>query len=194
MQKIVLIGMKSSGKTTVGRLLAERLGGVSLDIDREIEKQHRTTHQEDLHFRDIYIRYGKEYFRSLESHALTRLAHELRDACFVLSTGGGTPLDERNQARLRSLGTVVFLDIDAAVLLPRITAGGVPAFFPYPDDPARSLAEVLAARRPIYRRLADMTITFSREPPEMLAARIEQALLEVSVVKVRPSRNHEYHE
>jgi shikimate kinase len=178
MTNVVLIGMKSSGKTTAGAALATRLGAAFVDIDAELEDAYRRETGESLGFREIYQKHGERYFRALEAAALERLPARFGDGGFVLAAGGGTPLHEANQRILKSLGAVVFLDVDAATLLPRITAGGVPAFFPYPTDPARSLDELLAARRPIYTGAADITLPCGAAPPERVAERIIERLQE----------------
>lgn len=170
--QIVLIGMKSSGKTTAGRALARKLGVRFADMDSEIERLHAERKGEQLSFRDIFRAHGQAYFRQLETAALEALAARLRDESFVLATGGGLPLAEENRATLRRLGAVVFLDVSQEVLLPRIVAGGIPAFFPYPEDPAKSLAELLERRRPVYRDIAGITVGCGRESPEEVAEAI----------------------
>jgi shikimate kinase len=177
-RNIVLIGMKSSGKTTAGEALAARLGVAFVDIDAELEDAYRRETGEALGFREIYQKHGERYFRTLEASTLERLPVRFEGSGFVLATGGGTPLHEVSRRILQSLGTVVFLDVDAATLLPRITAGGVPAFFPYPGNPARSLDELLAARRPIYAGAADITLPCGDEPPARVADRIIERLQE----------------
>ncbi len=168
---VVLIGMKSSGKTTVGRIVARKLGMRFTDLDAEVERRYLEQTGEKLPFREIFKRHGGAYFRALETAALQALLKEeggrrkeerheessvLHPSSFilhpsvVLATGGGLPLAEENRPLLKGMGTIVFLDVAQEVLLPRIVSGGIPAFFPYPEDPARSLAELLAVRRPIY--------------------------------------------
>ena len=166
---IILIGMKSSGKTTIGRLVARKLGLRFTDVDAEVEQLHGQQKGEWLRFREIFKRYGKEYFRTLETAALRSLAAARHERPFVLATGGGLPLTEENRPLLKGLGIIVFLDVAQEVLLPRIIARGVPAFFPYPDDPARSLAELLAARRPVYGALAEITVVCHAESQETIA-------------------------
>jgi shikimate kinase len=173
---LILIGMKSSGKTTIGRLVAQRLGRRFTDVDAEIERLYAAQTGEKLGFREIFKRHGKTYFRQLETGALQALAAASQGEGLVLATGGGLPLADENRPLLKQLGTIVFLDVDEAVLLPRIIHGGIPAFFPYPDDPARSLAELLAARRPIYRALAHFTVGCGPEAPEANAEKIIQQL------------------
>jgi shikimate kinase len=174
--KFILIGMKSSGKTTTGRILARKLGLPFADMDTEIERRHCEQKREKLCFRDIFGKYGKEYFRGLETAALQALSVSAGEKPLVLATGGGLPLAEENRTLLRQMGTIVFLDVGRDVLLPRILAGGIPAFFPYPDDPAKSLAEILDVRRPIYRALAEVTVACGTESAEEIADRIVNQL------------------
>lgn len=173
---LILIGMKSSGKTTIGRLLARKLGLRFTDMDAEVERLHFKHQGERLRFREIFQHYGKDYFRTLETAALQALADARSEAPFVLATGGGLPLAEENRTLLRGMGAIVFLDVAQDVLLARITARGIPAFFPYPNDPARSLAELLAARRPIYQALAQITVACRSESQQTIADTIVQQL------------------
>lgn len=176
MKKIILIGMKSSGKTTAGRLLAKALGVRFIDMDAEIERRHAEETCERLPFRDIFKKHGGDYFRAIETAALRALVASLENESYVLSTGGGLPLAEENRALLRGMGTIVFLDVREDVLLERIVARGIPAFFPYPDDPERSLSEILGARRPVYSALAAVRVECGAEPPEINAGKIMQQL------------------
>lgn len=177
-RKVILIGMKSSGKTTTGRLLARELDAAFIDMDAEIERLHAEKKGERLPFREIFKKHGGDYFRALETDALRGLASPSGAESYVLSTGGGLPLAEENRRLLAGMGTIVFLDVREDVLLERIVARGIPAFFPYPDDPKRSLSEILAARRPVYAALAAITVACAAEPPEAVVARIMQQLEE----------------
>jgi shikimate kinase len=175
-KRIILIGMKSSGKTTAGRLLARRLRVRFIDMDAEIERLHAEQTGERLPFREIFKRRGGEYFRAAETAALRSLVGSLGDEPFVLSTGGGLPLAEENRELMRGMGTVVFLDVRDDVLLERIVSRGIPAFFPYPDDPRRSLEEILAARRPVYSGLAAIRVECGAEPPDVNAEKVLRQL------------------
>ncbi len=169
---IILIGMKSSGKTTAGRVVASRLQIPFVDLDSEIERIHcQRTHQQ-LRFRDIFRIHGRDYFNALEAAALCDLAES--PAGFLLAAGGNTPINHPDF--LPNLGTVIFLDIDEKILLPRIIAGGIPPFFPYPDDPEKSLNTILATRRPIYTRVAHVIIPIATEPPDTIADRVIEVL------------------
>lgn len=171
-QNIILIGMKACGKSTVGKLLAQKLAVDFIELDSEIEKAHLMDKKERLSFREIFKKHGAIYFRQLESEILKNILLKKRTKKFVLSCSGGTPLDENNQKILKKLGRVIFLDADKIILLPRILKHGIPAFFPHPDDPKKSLEELLKKRKPIYEKIADEIISFTSESPEELAEKI----------------------
>ena len=145
--------MKACGKSTVGKLLAEKLKVDFIELDSEIEKAHLMDKGERLTFREIFNKHGAIYFRQLESKILKNILLEKRTKKFVLSCGGGTPLDENNQKNLKKLGKVIFLDVDKIVLLPRILKHGVPAFFSHPNDPKKSLDELLKKRKSIHYQM-----------------------------------------
>lgn len=149
--------MKGSGKTTVGTLLAETLRVPFIDSDTEIELIHQRERGETLSSTQILHRYGQTYFHALETRALKHVAREIENTDFIFACGGRTPLQEENRAILSRLGTILFLNVDRGVLLKRIIAQDIPPFFPYQDDPERSLNELLAERLPTYKKLAQRT-------------------------------------
>ncbi len=164
--KIILIGMKGSGKTTIGKLLAQRLHSTFIDADNEIEKTHQREKGEVLSFREIFSTYGASYFQSLDAETLKHIARGPEYTDFVFACGGRTPLQEENQPILKGLGTIIFLNVEKTVLLKHISAQGTPAFFRYKDDPQRSLDELLQGRLPVYCKLADIIIDIGEEAPE----------------------------
>ena len=164
--RIILIGMKGCGKTTIGTLLAEKLQVPFLDSDTEIERIHKRDKGEALSFREIFKKYGESYFNALDTRTLQHIAKEFGDTDFVFACGGRTPLQEENQEILAALGSIVFLNIEKSVLLKRILAQGIPAFFPYQDDPEKSLDELLTERVPVYKKLADITLVIGEETSE----------------------------
>jgi shikimate kinase len=166
--RIIFIGMKGGGKTTLGKLLAEKLHIPFLDSDAYLEKMHEEEYGEALSPNEILKKYGATYFSALETKALKHLAQEFAHSDFVLSCGGRTPLQEVNQEILVGLGKIFFLQVEKAVLLQRILAQGIPPFFSYPDDPEKSLDELLAQRLPVYKKLADVTIDASKGTCEEL--------------------------
>ncbi|SRR2546422_87297 len=164
--RIILIGMKGCGKTTVGTLLAEKLQISFIDSDTEIEKMHRREKGEAISFRQIFKKYGETYFRALETRTLKHIAKTFGNTDFVFACGGRTPLQEENQEILAGLGNIIFLNVEKDVLLKRILAQGIPAFFPYQDDPDRSLDELLMERVPAYKKVADLMIDVSKGTAE----------------------------
>ena len=164
--RILLIGMKGCGKTTIGRLLAEKLRVPFIDSDTEIEQMHRRERSEALSSGQILKQYGETYFHALEIRALKHVAREIEKTDFVFACGGRTPLQEENQEILPQLGTIIFLHTDKVVLLKRILAQGIPSFFPYQDDAEKSLDELLTQRMPAYKKLADLTIVVGEGTPE----------------------------
>lgn len=104
---ISLVGMPGAGKTTVGRILAEKLGMGFCDTDEEIEKIAGESPEK------IIEKYGEERFREIESETVKSLS-ALKGA--VIATGGGTILREKNVEKLRSCGIVIWLGRDLNLL------------------------------------------------------------------------------
>jgi shikimate kinase len=159
--RIYLTGFMGSGKSTVGRCLAERLSIPFVDLDAEIERRAGMT------VREIFERHGEPAFRRMEHEAL-RATLELPDA--VVATGGGTMVFEGNLRLIRSSGLSVWLNPPFAAIVSRIGALGKrdrPLF----RDERQALA-LYQERLPAYRR-ADLTVDVApEEEPEEVAARI----------------------
>jgi shikimate kinase len=160
LRRIVLTGFMGAGKTTVGRLLAARLGWEFLDLDAAIES--RT----GLAVPSIFATHGEAHFRQLESEAL---AAALGRSNIVLALGGGAPESLTNRLLIEQTpGTAtIFLDAPFATLFDRcmIQAIGSGADAADPGharpllaDPTTAEARFLA-RQPIYRRLAHHSIS-----------------------------------
>ena len=96
---IILIGMMGSGKTTVGKILADEINFKFIDSDDLIEKQ------EDKSITDIFLSKGEDYFRELEKNLISKFNHKH----FVLATGGGLPVFNDNFDKLINIGTIVYL-------------------------------------------------------------------------------------
>jgi len=153
LRRLVLTGFMGAGKTTVGRLLAERLGWDFLDLDALIEA--RT----GLAVPSIFAEHGERHFRKLESQAL---AAALGRSNIVLALGGGTPEVLTNRLLLEQTPATatVFLDAPFSTLYDRCMMQAInPNSTARPNlaDPAAAQARFLA-RQPLYRRLARYTI------------------------------------
>jgi len=159
--RIYLTGFMGSGKSTVGKRLAERLGVPFVDLDEDVERRAGLT------VREIFQLHGEPAFRQLEHEAL-RATLELPEV--VVATGGGTMVFEGNFRLIQAGGLSVWLNPPFATIVGRIGMLGKrdrPLF----QDERQALA-LYRERLPAYRR-ADLTVdTAPGEGPEEVAARI----------------------
>lgn len=142
---IVLIGMPGSGKSTVGVLLAKRLGLGFIDTDLLIQQEAGRTLQ------DIVDHEGYQALRQIEEQVLLEL--EVRRQ--VISTGGSAVYSEAAMQHLKTDAVVVFLDIPLEVVLERIgdySARGISR------RPGQSLSELFSERFGLYSGVADVTV------------------------------------
>ncbi|MER5861970.1 shikimate kinase [Kitasatospora sp. NPDC002040] len=160
---VVLIGPPGSGKTTIGRALAEYLGVGFRDTDADIE---RTA---GCGIGQILEREGEAHFRVRERRAVHRALAEHRG---VLALGGGAVLEESTQRLLRRR-TVVHLAVAPEQLAARIGSAATRPLLA--DDPEGRLRTLLAVRTPIYRRLATWTVPAGGRS-RVVAARIAALL------------------
>lgn len=164
---LVLIGYRGTGKSTVGRILAEALGRSFLDSDREIEARAGRS------IRSIFTESGEPAFRDWEERALATLTAENPGS--ILATGGGAVLREANRRRLRGFGFVVWLTADPAELARRLEAdrnslAARPALTA--AGTLDEITQVLEARSPLYAELADAVIPTDRKEPREVAEAI----------------------
>lgn len=157
-RSIVLIGMPSCGKTTVGRELARRLNLPFFDTDELILSRIGGT------IADYISREGEPAFRAIERDVIGELS---RQSGCVIATGGGAVLDRRNVQALRRNGVLVFLDRELRLLRPT-------ADRPLSSD-AEQLARLYRQRYPLYRKAADLRIDANGDP-ESVALIVEKEL------------------
>lgn len=161
---IVVIGPPGSGKTTVGRLLAERLGVPFRDTDHDVEGVAGKP------VGDIFVDDGEERFRELE-RAAVREALTTHDG--VLALGGGAILDPGTQADLAG-HRVVYLEVGLSDAVQRVgLAAARPLLVLNPRSQFRKLME---ERRPIYERLATIKVVTDDRRPADVAGEIVEGL------------------
>lgn len=166
---LILIGYRGTGKTTVGRVLAARLGRAFFDADELVEAVAGCS------IADIFARSGEPEFRDREAAALAELCGR---PPAVLATGGGAILRESNRALLKASGFVVWLSAPPEVLWARICADTATAARRPPltsksgSDEVRAL---LAAREPLYRETAQFVVDCGSASPETVADAILSA-------------------
>jgi shikimate kinase len=155
-RSVVLVGMMGSGKTAVGRVLAQRLEVPFLDSDAAIEEAAKATIPE------IFARDGESFFRNREAEVLARL---LAGPPAVVSTGGGAFMAERNRRVIAERGVSLWLEADLDTLWDRVRHKDSRPLL-RTADPKGTLAALYEQRVPLYR-LADIRVrtepTFSVE-------------------------------
>lgn len=159
MKNIVLIGMPGCGKSTIGTLLAEKLGRTLADADEKIISLAGKS------IPDIFAQDGEPTFRDWETKALTDLG---KQSGLVIATGGGCVTQKRNYPLLHQNGYLVWLERDCSVLP---TDGR-------PLSQANDLGKMYAVRKPLYEAFADIRVE-NAGTPEETAQQILDALEEL---------------
>jgi shikimate kinase len=156
LKRLVLTGFMGAGKSTIGRLLADRLNWNFLDLDAHLEARTGAT------IPQLFAEQGEARFRRLES---TALASALSRSNTVLALGGGTPEDLTNRLLLEQTpGTfTIFLDAPFPTLFDRCMLQDIAR--PVLEDPTAAQLR-FERRHPLYRRLANLTITTSNQTPD----------------------------
>lgn len=161
---VILVGFMGAGKSSVGRILARRLGRCFVETDDMIVAR------EGRSIPEIFAEQGEAHFRAAEEETLTLLS--VKDG-EVIATGGGLPCREGRMERLRRLGTVIWLAGDFEALYARALRAGT-----RPMLVGRSREEVEAlyrARIPFYRE-ADIAVDATDAGQERVVARVLEAL------------------
>ena len=163
---LILIGFMGAGKSSVGRILATRLGRCFVETDEMISAA------EGRPIPEIFADKGEAHFRGLEDEAVRLLGLKRGE---VIATGGGLPCREGRLEALRAIGTVVWLSGDFGALYERALRGGDR---PMLSGRTREQAEALYEARKLYYVKADLAVDSAALNPDQVAARVAAALAE----------------
>jgi XRE family aerobic/anaerobic benzoate catabolism transcriptional regulator len=154
-RRIALIGLRGAGKTTLGTLLAERLGVPFVELDREIERESGVS------LATIFDFYGQAGFRRMERRCLERVIET--HPAFVLATGGSIVSEPSTFERLLAACRTVWLKAAPAEHMARVVAQGDMRPMSGNRESMHDLQRILAGREPLYRR-ADAEVDTSGKP------------------------------
>lgn len=158
-KNLVLVGFMGTGKTEVGRLLADSLSRRLVDTDRLLQERLGKP------VRDIFRDHGEAYFREMEKEVVAEVAGQRG---LVVSTGGGVVLSPDNVAVLRESGFVVWLDADVTVVQVRLAGDTTRPLLQGDVD----LGVLYAGRRANYEQAAHVRVDTTGKTPLVVAAEI----------------------
>jgi len=181
--KVIFIGYRAAGKTTVGKLLAVLLKVPFYDSDSVVEEIV------DAPVKNIIAHHGWEFFREKETEAIQLLSG--KDDC-VIATGGGVILSAENVKLLKKIGVIVWLNAPIKDIINRLNEDAQndamrPQFTT--DDLAQETVDIFTERLPLYKKAADfITDTAGKSAPQ-IAETIYHYLLESGMLEKKVSRN-----
>lgn len=159
--RIVLIGPPGSGKSSIARALARKLGSVAVDTDLMIETSAGKKISE------IFIEEGESYFREMEVVAVAQACNSEAD---IVAVGGGAILRAENVSAITNIPNRIFLDVSISNAAPRIGFNkDRPLLL---ANPRQQWQKLMTDRRPIYKSLATVEISTDNQKPEEVAMEI----------------------
>lgn len=167
MNHIVIIGFMGSGKTRVGKRLAQDMDLPFIDVDKVITKKM------NLSVSEMFQRFGEPFYRALETLVVKELITDKERK--VISLGSGLPMQEQNQKYLKQLGTIVYLKGSLETLRKRLEAGNSNPLLEG-DDRDEKMKKLLKQRDPVYSRYADIEVETGVKPFEALIEEIKEKL------------------
>ena len=156
-QAIALVGLKSSGKSSVGKLLAYELGFYFIDTDNLLENLYAEQFGEQLAFPAMYKKLGSEKFRALETKVVADIVENYAGQKSVIATGGSTLLQTENRALLEGKASIIYLQASVATLLQRWQIKP-PGFLQDASNLAVELAEYYELRASKYEEISDIVV------------------------------------
>jgi shikimate kinase len=172
MKKIILVGYMGSGKSTIGKLLADKINFSSYDLDSRIEKD------ENLSISEIFEQKGELYFRKLERQVFESILDKNQN--IVLSLGGGTPCYYNNHELLNSENVIsIYLKASIETLFERLKTEKLtrPLLSNLDEKEKKEFIAKHLFERSFFYNHANYSISVDAKSPEMIVAEIEKLLL-----------------
>jgi shikimate kinase len=164
--KIVIYGFMAVGKTTVGKLLSEKIGYNFIDMDAEIEKNM------GISISDIFRLYGEQRFRQLEAELVKELSK--KDG-LVIACGGGVVANPANAEELRKSSKMVYLTASLEEILRRSNANRNRPLLDV-KNPAEEAIRLNNERKPIYEKYADLIVNTTGKTPNEVVEMVMEML------------------
>lgn len=156
---IYLIGFMGVGKSTIGKLLAEKTKTELVEMDETIEEEQKMT------INEIFAGYGEQYFRDLESELIEKIAQQENK---IVSCGGGAVLRPENVANMKKSGTIVFLSASPESIFQRVRYGTNRPLL-NGNMNVEYIAGLMEKRQAVYEKAADVTVsTDGKEKQEIV--------------------------
>jgi len=165
-KNIVLIGFMGSGKSTVGKLLANKLGLRFVDTDRLVEKKV------GKRIKEIFKNEGEEKFRAFESEVIEEVSKYENQ---VISCGGGAVLNPDNVSILKENGVLIYLKASAFILFERLHGTDTRPLLNV-ASPRDKVNELLAARQSLYEKVTDILIDTSYIDVDAVVKKIQEKI------------------
>jgi len=156
---IILVGFMGTGKSTIARMLSRKLKRDWVDMDKQIEREERTTIEK------IFAEHGEARFRGLESALSLRLSLQTD---LIISTGGGIVLNESNLEALGATGIIVCLTARPKTVLERVQHNSNRPLLETGEDKLSIIQNLLAKRKPLYDQIKHQVTTDDREPEDVV--------------------------
>ena len=160
---IVLIGMRATGKTTVAKILAEKLKRDHIEMDEQV------TERSGLSIPEMVKKFGWEYFRDLESKVTQEVA---RLDNKIISTGGGAVTRKENTEILKKTGFLILLAASIDTMLLRMEKGTNKPSLTEKSSVREEITEVLKQRKILYEKACNVRIATDNQSPEEVAEKI----------------------
>jgi len=169
MKNIVLTGFMASGKTAVGRILAQQMGIDFVDTDEEVERVTGKT------ITELFSKYGVTRFRSEEALAIKKIS---RKKGIVIATGGGAVLNPENVEALKANGVLVLLKCSPEVIYSRVNGGRTRPLLARGENLLQQIKDLMVEREEVYSSSADLEVYCTEESREEVASLIIKKLRE----------------